>query len=173
MRIGVLAGLMLLVTGAPALAERLTFDHRLNPDLLAVLDSGRTEMIDYNASNPRYVVDRIAVQGKSASDWTELLEIIARTPARGMRSAADWMKELRSQADARCANSVQVIAQDEVSITFERKSEACATEPARFGLYRVVAGKRSLFLLAVHDKLAPDPRTRGQWLAVLASAHLN
>ena len=173
MRAGLLAGMAMLVISAPALAERLTFDHRLQPALQAVLDSGNTAMIDYNASNPRYVVDRIAVRGTSASDWTELLEIIARTPARGLRSAADWARELRAGADARCPNTVQVIAQDEISLTFERKSQACAAEPARFGLYRVVAGKRSLFLLAVYDKAEPDPAARSQWLALLASAHLN
>ena len=173
MRIGLVAGMAMLIMGAPALAERLTFDHRLNSELAAVLDGGRSEMIDYNANNPRYVVDRIAVQGKSASDWTQLLEIIARTPARGMRSAGDWMKELRAGADARCANTVHEIARDDQSITFERKSDSCPAEPARFGLYRVVAGKRSLFLLAVYDKAAPDPESRRQWLALLASAYLN
>ena len=173
MRIGLLAGIVLLFASTPALAERLTFDHRFHPALQAVLDSGDAAMIDYNSSNPRYVVDRIAVQGKSASDWTELLEIIARTPAKGMRSAADWMQELRRQADARCANVVQVIAQDDNSITFERKSGSCTAEPAPFALYRVVAGKRSLFLLAVQDKAALDPKSRRQWLALLASAHLD
>lgn len=173
MRVGIWAGLALLAIGTPALAERLTFDHRFHPGLQAVLDSGRSEMVDYDPSNPRYVVDRIAVQGSSAKDWTELLEIIARTPARGMRSAADWMHELRTQADGRCANTVVVIAQDERSITFERKSKGCAGEPAPFALYRVVAGKRSLFLLAVYDKAAPDPKSRRQWLALLASAHLD
>lgn len=169
----VLGGMLLLMAG-PALAESMTFDHRMQPQLKAVLDSGDASKVNFDASNPRYVVDRIAVQGKSAAEWNELLEIIARTPTRGMRTAEDWMAELRRQADARCPNTVQVIAQDAGSVTFERRVlSACAAEPAPLSLYRVIAGSRSLFLLAVHEKGALADDVRQQWLAVLASAHLN
>lgn len=172
LRIGL--GLFLLGLAGPAMAERLTFDHRLQPQLKQVLDSGDASRIDYNAANPRYVVDRIAVQGTSPADWTELLEVIARTPARNMRTAQDWMDELRRQADARCPNRIEIIAQDAASITFERRSQqTCAGEPARSSLYRVVAGKRSLFLLAVHDKGGLSETARRDWLAMLASAHLD
>ncbi len=174
MKLRALLGLVLLGLAVPAQAERLTFDHRLQPQLKAVLDSGDTTRIDYQAGNPRYIVDRIAVQGTSAANWTELLEIIARTPAKGMRSAADWKAELLRQADARCAGRVDVLAQDDASITFERHATAiCPAEPVRRSLYRVVAGKRSLFLLAVHEKGALADDARAQWLAMLALAHLD
>lgn len=174
MKLRAMLGLVVLALAVPAEAERLTFDHRLQPQLKAVLDGGDPAKVEYDASNPRYVVDRIVVRGKSAADWSELLEIIARTPAKAVRSADDWMAELRRKSDARCANSVDVLARDESSITFERQATApCPAEPVRHSLYRVVAGKRSLFLLAVHEKGALDEVVRQQWLAMLASAHID
>lgn len=172
LRIGL--GLFLLGLAGPGLAERLTFDHRLQLQLKEVLDSGDTAKIDFNNANPRYVVDRIVVRGTSPADWSELLEVIARTPTKGMNSARDWMAELRRQADARCPGQVEVLAEDANSVTFERQApQPCAGEPVRSGLYRVVAGKRSLFLLAVHAKEPMSAAERADWLAMLASAHLD
>lgn len=167
-----LLALVLIAAAMPAHAEKLTFDHRLYPPLKAVLDSGDADMIAYNANNPRYVVDLIAVQGKSASDWTEALEIIARTPARDMRTAGDWSAELRARADKLCHNTVTPIAEDAGSLTFERHSPNCPAERAETVITRVLAGKRSLFLISILFKGVPDEATRRQWLALLESAHI-
>jgi hypothetical protein len=161
-----------LLLAAPAQAEKLTFDHRLHPPLKQVLDSGNRAMVAYDDRNPRYVIDRIAVTGKSAEQWTEALEIIARTPTRQVKSAADWLAELRGRADRTCPNRVAVIAQDDNSVTVERHSPNCPAERAPNALYRIVAGKRSLFLLSVLSKRELAGPDRRQWLALLASAHL-
>ena len=63
--------MFLCAMSAPVSAERLNFDHRLYAPLKAVFDDNRNEMITYDNSNPRYVIDRIAIQGKSAADWTD------------------------------------------------------------------------------------------------------
>ena len=84
----------LLALASPALAEKLSFDHRLVPPLKAVLDSGNAAMIDYNGSNPRYVTDVIAVRGHSAKDWDEALVIIARAPSNKVQTAGQWLEEL-------------------------------------------------------------------------------
>lgn len=162
----------LLLVASPALAEKLTFDYRLSPPLKAVLDSGDAGMIDYNAANPRNVVDLIAVRGKSAKDWTEALVIIARTPDRKVGSAADWVGELQSEAKAKCASTFTELARDEGSITLERHSTGCPAGYPPIALYRVVGGKRSLFLLAVLVKDDLGETARGQWLAVMSSAHI-
>lgn len=162
----------LLMVASPALAEKLVFDHRLSPPLKAVVDGGDGAMIAYNDSNPKYVTDVIAVRGKSAQDWTEALVIIARLSDRRVKLAADWVTELRREADRRCANTVAVIAESADTVTFERRSTGCPANYPRHGLYRVVAGQRSLFLLAVlsHQPLV-DPG-RDEWLRLLESAHL-
>lgn len=163
---------VLLAFAAPAHAEKLSFDHRLYPPLKEVLDSGKADMVLFDAHNPRFIIDRIAVRGKSATRWEEALEIIARTPGKGVTSADDWMRELRGEADKLCQNEVALISQDASSVTFERKSPQCPAERAPIALYRIVASKKSLFMLAV---LAKDPLmadARAKWLALLASAHI-
>ncbi|MEY4159464.1 MAG: hypothetical protein RLZZ136_85 [Pseudomonadota bacterium] len=173
MRLLTLVPLVFGLISAPAMAERLQFDHRLSPPLKAVLDSGREDLVHFDASNPKYVVDQIVVRGSSITDWTALFEIIARSPKRDMMTAVDWMAELRARADSLCPNTITVIAQDDHSITFQRQSRACPAERAETALYRIVAGKRSLFLLAALEKGPMDGATQQQWLAVLQSAHLD
>ena len=167
------AALMVLASwGGPALADKLVFDHRLAPALKAVLDGGDAAMIDYDASNPRNIADTIAVRGKSAHDWAEALVIVSRVPDRKIRSAEQWRAALEGETTRRCASTFQVIAQDAGSITFERQSNACpAGYPVR-AIYRVMAGKGALFMLAVLAKDDLAPTARAEWLAMMASARI-
>ena len=161
------------LTATPASAERLLFDHRLSPPLKAVLDSKDAAMISYNDSNPRYVVDVIAVRGKSASDWTEALVIIARAPRGKVRTAADWAAELRAEAERRCKNEIRTLAEDAGSITFARRSTGCIPGYPPVALYRAIAGKRSLFLLAVMARDDLSEQSQRQWLEMLGSARID
>jgi hypothetical protein len=173
MKLRIVAWAALLLLATPASAERLMFDHRLSPPLKAVLDADDPEMIDFNDSNPRYVTDLIAVRGRSASDWIEALLIIARTPdQRGTRTALQWSAELRAEAERRCQSAFSVIAEDAVSVTFQRTSTGCPADYPQSALYRVVAGSRSLFLLAVMARDNLTDQSRQEWLSLLASAHL-
>lgn len=170
------SALAALLAAAPvaAHAEQLEFDHRLYPALKQVLDSGDAGMVKFDASNPRRLVDLIAVRGKSAKAWTEALEIVATVPFPQLGSAQAWMEFQRDGAIKRCPGAstptFKVIAQDAVSITFERQSPGCRAERAETGIYRLLTGKRSWFQLAVLSKTPLDPGARDQWLALLASA---
>jgi len=167
-----LGALAAALVATPALADKLTFDHRLVPALKTVLDSGDGGMIDYNASNPKNIVDLIAVRGKSAKDWTEALVIIARTPQGKVLSAADWVSELQRETQAKCASTITEIARDEISVTYERRSTGCPKGYPPIALYRAIGTKRSLFLLAVLVKDDLGESERGQWLALMSSAHI-
>lgn len=161
-----------LAAAAPAAAEKLTFDHRNHPGLKAVLDGGDPAMIDFDNSNPRHVVDLIAVKGRSAQDWTEALEIIARTPTGKVGTAREWASEIQRGPVAACKPTITTLAEDAISVTFERLAPACPAARAETMITRIVQGKRSLFLLSVLVKGVPDQTARQQWLALLASAHL-
>jgi hypothetical protein len=161
-----------LLAASPAHAERLLFDHRINPEIGAVLDSGHKEMVLFDDSNPKYVFDRIAIRGTSAENWTEALEIIVRTPDRATRTADDWLQQIRDQSSPGCTSRFSPIAQDETSLTFMRQSAPCAGTPAESALYRIVAGRKSLFLLGARYKGQMDEAMRGRWLALLASARV-
>lgn len=153
-------------------AEKLSFDHRIYPPLKAVLDRGDPAMIDYNGRDPRYVTDLIAVQGTSASNWTEALEIIARLPDKNARTARAWAAALQGAVPAGCKAEVTPIAEDEASVTYVRTLPACPKARAETTITRIVQGKRSLFLLSALFKGKPDEAARVQWLALLASARI-
>ncbi len=167
-----LALLLVLAPAAPLAAERLHFDHRLYPPLKAVFDNNRQEMIYFNNADPKYVVDRIAVQGKSADDWTEALTIIARSPTRGMNNADDWLAEIRTQSEKACPSAFQILARTDNSITFSRRSTGCAGDKVESSLYLIVVGKRSMFLLNPVFRGDMTDATRQQWLQLLNSARL-
>ena len=173
MRLGHVIPLLGMVLASPAHAEKLTFDYRLYPQLDAVLNSGRKEMVRYDDSNPKYVTDRIAVQGTSVDHWTEALDIIVRLRSSKMNSASDWAGQIQRAASALCPSTFTTITQDEASLTFERRSSACPAGTPQTGLYRIVTGRKSLFML---NSLAMGEMTaaqRQQWLDLLGTARLD
>lgn len=172
MRWSVLIAFAALFAATPAAAERLKFDHRLYPLLKEVLDSGDDAMVAYDNANPARLVSFIAVRGTSASDWREALEIVATLPPKGIPTAQAWMDLLEQQSLALCPATFTIIAQDANSVTYERHSPACTKEAAGQGIYRLVAGKRSWFELAILSKSELSQADRAAWLALLASAHL-
>ena len=171
-RARILFAIVLGLCAVPVLADKLVFDHRLVPALKAVLDSGDPAMISYDNRNPRNVVDLIAVRGKSAQDWQEALVIIARLPDRKIATPAQWLAQLQRDAAKQCPAVFTTLAQDANSITFERRSTGCRAGYPPVALYRVAAGKPSLFLLAAMSKTDFTPSARAEWLALMASAHL-
>lgn len=162
-----------ILSASPAAAERLQFDHRLSPSLKAAFDANDPALIDFNDKNPRYVTDLIAIEGKSAKDWTEALLIVARTPDKKVRTVAAWVAELQGEGQRRCASTFRTLAEDAASVTFERRSTGCAAGYPPVALYRVVAGKQSLFLLGFLHKSQPSDQVQQQWQAVLASAAID
>lgn len=164
--------LLLCAVSTPAFAERLNFDHRLYAPLKAVFDQKRSEMITYDNSNPRYVIDRIAIKGKSASDWNEALDIIVRVPSRGVKTADDWFAEIKAKTGKACASQFEVIAKDPLGITFSRRSTNCGADKVQFALYRIVTGPKSLFMLNAIHRADMDEHTQQQWIALLGSAQL-
>jgi hypothetical protein len=165
--------LLLAMSATPVLAEKLSFDHRLYQPLKDVLDSGRDDMIQFNAKDPAYVTDLIVIRGKSVRNWTEAMIIIARTPGPKVRTAADWLAELKQQSEAECASQFSIIAQDDSSITAERSSQGCRPGYPAFAIYRIVQGKKGLFLLGAMSKDGFAPEARSAWLALLGSAKLD
>ncbi|MFM5930891.1 MAG: hypothetical protein ACKOPQ_08290 [Novosphingobium sp.] len=163
----------LLLIATPAQAEKLQFDHRLYPPLKEVLDSGDQNKVAFDSSRPGRMVDFITIKGKSVKSWTEGFEIVALARPKQLANVQEWMAFLRKGADQRCPNTVTVIAQDERSVTFERHSPKCPGERAEFGLYRLVTGQRSWFQLTLLSKAPLTSEERSQWLALLASAHLD
>ncbi len=173
MKFHLAAMLGVLLLTSPANAERLKFDHRLSPPLKAVFDANDPDMIAFNDTNPRYVTDLIAIEGASAKDWIQALLIVARTPDKKVRTVAEWVAELQAEGQRLCPSTFRTLASDESSATFERQSTGCRAGYPPVAIYRIVAGKRSLFLLGFMDKGELTEQERREWQAVLASATID
>lgn len=162
-----------LLTTTPARADKLTFDHRLYPALKESLDRNDPEVIAYDASNPRYVVDLILIKGASTRNWDEALQIIARSPTRKVSSVQEWRAEIDSKVPRGCAAEAKTIASDVADTMFERAYGDCPGQVPRLTMTRIMKGKRSLFLLSFMSRSLPDEETRRQWIALLQSAHID
>jgi hypothetical protein len=166
------ASLVMFLYAAPAAAEKLVFNHRLSAPLEQAFESNDPARLSYNDQNPNYITDVVAVRGTSAAQWIEALVIVARTPDQRVHSAADWLAELKMQAAQRCSSNFTTISQDEISVMFERRSTGCPAGYPPIAIYRAIAGKRSLFLLAAMAKDDISPESWRQWRDVLVSAHI-
>ena len=144
-------GVATLAAAVPAAAEKLVFDHRLSPALEAAFAGDEATHVAYDARNPAYVTDLIAVRG-TTKDWTEALVIIARKPAAPVSSAD--------------------VARDAGSVTFERRSTGCAAGYPPVAIYRAIGSGKSLFLLAAMARDGLSEESLRQWRAVLASARI-
>ena len=91
----------------------------------------------------------------------------------GMQTAADWAGQIQQAARARCASTFTTIAEDANSLTFERRSSTCPAGMPLTGLYRIVAGRKSLFMLNSLAMGELSATARQQWLDLLATAHLD
>jgi hypothetical protein len=121
---------------------------------------------------PVYVLTRIVVDGSSADEWAEALEIMNTMRHDAPRKLAAWYDAFRAKGDAACESEWTVLAQTPASMTFERRSGDCPPHGEQHALYRVIYGKRQIFTLIATRKPGMDEATRGAWIGVLESAEL-
>jgi hypothetical protein len=164
----------LALIAAPAQAEKLTMDHRINPRLNAAMEANRDGSIYFEDASPKYILDRIMVQGNSAQDWREALEIWVMPRGKMLRSAADWYATYRQHESAGCNGEWSEVARDDISVTFTRSYTDCPAGTGDMtGIYRMVLGKKTIYLLKALYRGEMDATSRQQWLALMASAHID
>lgn len=162
-----------LLTTTAAHAERLDIDHRLYPPLHEAMEHPDEATVYYDASKRGRVFDRILVRGTSAQrDWTEALELLVAPRDAALASPEAWFRSFQPSAETKCPGTISVLGQDEASLTFSLEAPACHGAPALSGLYRVVYGRKAVYLVGAKQKGAMAPDQRQQWLALLASARL-
>jgi hypothetical protein len=119
---------------------------------------------------PVYVLTRIVVEGTSAEDWDEAMEILNTMRHDEPPTVADWYQRFHEHGDASCKSEWTVLGQSESSLTFERKSGECPPHASQQAIYKVMYGKKQVFLLIGTRKGTMDEATRAGWLAVMESA---
>ena len=161
-----------VLSATPAAAERLDIDYRLYAPLNAAMESPTDQTLLYEQQASR-VFDRILIAGTSAtSDWREALEISVYARPRRLERLDQWMAAFSPASESTCPAAVHELTRDAMSITFALDAQPCASGPRLSGLYRVVLGRRSVYLIGAKLKGEMTAEQRTQWLTVLASAKL-
>ncbi|MBC2660652.1 hypothetical protein H7F50_02730 [Novosphingobium flavum] len=168
-----LLALIGLMTAAAAQAERLDIDHRLYAPLHAAMEQPHEGSIFYQASPSGRQFDRILVNGTSAEhDWTEALELVV-VPRKGERKPPqEWFAAFQAASESTCPANVTVLGEDESSITFSLDAPPCSTGTPLSGLYRVIYGRKTVYVVSAKLKGQMPADQRQQWLGLLNSAKL-
>ena len=161
------------LSATAAKAERLDIDHRIYAPLYAAMESPHDGTVFFQASPSGRVLDRILVAGTSAErDWSEALELVV-IPRKGeQKTPQAWLAAFRPERESICPANLTPLGEDQNSVTFALESSACNAGTPLSGLYRVVYGRRSVYVVGAKYKGTMSPAQRAQWLAVLQSARL-
>lgn len=162
-----------LAWAAPVAAQVVSWDYAQYPPFQALAEAmakgRRPEAMYVEDRTPVYVLQRFVIDGKSATDWTEAMEVLNTMRKAEPNTPLLWYERIQQQG-AHCPSKWTLIAQDKNSVTARRDSEACPPQSAQTGHFRVLYGKRQVFALIVTNKgPVPEEKNR-QILAMLASA---
>lgn len=163
--------LIMLFVPTPAQAERLEWDYSANPSL-ANIATDPEPLIFTKDRAPEYVLTRFIIEGSSAEEWTESLEIMNTWKKNQPKDVSGWYEKFKLQEEASCQSAWEILEELKKSMIFERQSESCPPFAAQHALYRVLYGKRNIFVLIATRKEGMDDETRGSWMSVLESAEV-
>lgn len=169
----VLIALLGLSAASAAGAERLDIDHRLYSPLSSALERPHDGSVFYQASPTGRILDRILVRGTSAEhDWTEALELVTVPRKSERKTPQEWFAAFQAASESTCPANVTVLGEDENSITFSLDAPPCATGTPLSGLYRVIYGRKTVYVVSAKLKGTMAADQRQQWLGLLNSAKL-
>jgi len=154
-----------------AQAERLEWDDSAIPVLKAITTE-RDPLILTKGKAGEYLLTRIIIDGSSAEDWTESLEI-TNTKQKGQpKDVIEWYEMFKLQGEDNCDSDWNILEESEESMMFERHSSICPPLEAQQALYRVLFGKTNVYLLCATSKGGMDAETRDSWIGVFQSAEI-
>jgi len=162
---------ILLLMAISAQSERLEWDYSAIPVLKAITTE-RDPLILMKGKEGEYLLTRIIIDGSSAEDWTEALEI-SNTKKRGQPTdVVEWYEMFKLQWEDNCDSDWNILEESEESIIFERHSSICPSLGAQQALCRVLFGKTSVYLLCATSNGGMDAETRDRWTRVFETAEI-
>jgi len=165
--------LALALAASPAHAEKLNIDQRIYPRLNAAMNDNRPGSVYFKDASPKYILDRILIQGKSATNWREALEIIVMRRDQKLLDVAAWYDPYVAKEQAACQSEWSEIGRDASSVTFTQHAADCPKGSGELtGIYRMVMSNSTIYILKGLYRGVPDAVSRQQWLDLLASAHV-
>jgi hypothetical protein len=163
--------IVLAVCACASTAERLTWSFGVPEDPLRVVRDDPSRFYEEDRA-PHYVLHRYVVRGRSAEDWEEAFEVINFQRRELPATPALWYEEFRARGNVTCPSEWRVLEEAAESVTFERRSSACAPHAPQTALYRVLYGRKNVFLMIATTVGEFEPGSRETWLGMLASGRV-
>lgn len=160
------------MAASPAHAERLLVNHNAYPPLARALERQDDNVYFLRNEKPRFILDRIKVQGESLENWREAIELVVYPRQRSLTAPLDWLGQFRTSEDKTCPSTWQVLESDSNSVTFSRTGARCTALTGQTRIYRAVLGRKEVFTVAGLYRGEISEEMRRQWLILLASARL-
>ncbi len=162
-----------LLTAAPAVdaKERLNWDYAGYDKLAALFDSEAGPLYGEKEDRRRYLL-RFVVEGESLEEWTEILELVSTWRKHEPDNVQLWLERFQAQGDETCPSEWTIIDEQVDSILFRRTAKNCQGFEDQDALYRVVYGRKKVFVLFATIKGEMDEVSRDGWLTVLRSAEM-
>jgi len=160
------------VLATPAQAERLLVDRAAYPPLARALEHQDDNVYFMRSEKPRFILDRIKVQGESLENWREAVELVVYPRKPNLTAPLAWLDQFRAGEDKTCPSTWQVLESDATSVTFSRTAPRCAQLAGQTRIYRAVLGRKEVFTVAGLYRGEISDEMRRQWLALLATARL-
>ena len=154
-----------------ARAERLEWDYSASPKLEMFI-TNPDPLIFTQDRAPEFVLTRFIVEGSSAEEWTESLEIMNTWKKNQPRNVSGWYEKFKLQGEETCHSDWKILEESKKSLMFERLSESCPPFGVQHAVYRVLYGKKNIFVLFATRKEGMDDGTRDSWIEVLESADI-
>jgi hypothetical protein len=151
--------------------ERLSWTYDGYEKLAKLFESEEGPLYGEKESRRVYHL-RFVVEGESLEDWVEILETVSTRRKDEPKQVQLWLERFRVQGDKTCPGDWTIIDEQDTSITFLRSVDECPEFGAQDALYRVLYGKKKVFLIFATRKGRMSEDLQASWLRVLNSAEI-
>lgn len=164
--------LLLLVWPVTGLAEEtLKYDNTVYAPLENALTSDNPIIVEEDRAKQMHVT-RFVVDGDSADEWNESLQVIETHVKDQPQSLDDWYKEFTARFDPVCTAKWETIEKKHDSMIFERHVKECPVHAARHTMFRVLYGRQHVYIMIAEKRPDMEEEARQGWLALLRTAEL-
>jgi hypothetical protein len=167
--------LSLLVIGpVVAHADSVNFDYSAYSKFFDAVFARESGPLIYEEDKaPLYVLQRFIVEGVSTDEWTEALEIMSTQRKNEPENVRGWYDRFQAQGEKTCPGDWEILKESKKELTFERSVNNCDPLGTQHALYKVLYGKREVFVLIATRKAQMDAGTRDGWIDLLKSAEIS
>jgi hypothetical protein len=151
--------------------EVLKYDKSLYAPLENALASDKAIIAEEDRAKQMHVT-RYVVDGQSADEWNESLEVVETHLKDQPKTLDDWYAEFTSHFDPVCTAKWHTIEKKHDSMIFERHVQECPIHAARHTMFRVLYGRQHVYIMIAEKRPDMEEEARQGWLAVLRTAKL-